>query len=59
VRQSAWYTKAQPTFSDILAFVRQHLWPVMISWMSPKEAAMIKILKALFARLPDAHTYAA
>jgi len=27
VRQAAWYTKALPTFSDTLAFVRQHLWP--------------------------------
>src|SRR5204863_778796 len=25
VRQAAWYTKALPTFSDTLAFVRQHL----------------------------------
>jgi hypothetical protein len=25
-RQAAWYTKAQPTFSDALAVVRQHLW---------------------------------
>src|SRR5438876_1724311 len=27
IRQAAWYTKALPTFSDTLAFVRQHLWP--------------------------------
>lgn len=26
VRQAAWYTKELPTFSDTLAFVRQHLW---------------------------------
>lgn len=25
VRQAAWYNKALPTFSDTLAFVRQHL----------------------------------
>jgi hypothetical protein len=25
-RQSAWYTKALPTFSDALALIRQHLW---------------------------------
>ena len=25
-RQAAWYTKAQPTFSDALAVVREHLW---------------------------------
>ena len=34
VRQAAWYQKALPTFSDTLAFVRQQLWPVSISWMS-------------------------
>src|SRR5215468_8508110 len=27
IRQAAWYPKALPTFSDTLAFVRQHLWP--------------------------------
>lgn len=26
MRQAAWYTKAQPTFSDALAVVREHLW---------------------------------
>ena len=26
VRQAVWYTKPLPTFSDTLAFVRQHLW---------------------------------
>ena len=25
-RQAAWYAKAQPTFSDALAVVREHLW---------------------------------
>jgi hypothetical protein len=59
VRQAAWYTKARPTFSDTLAFVRLHLWPATISWMSPKDADMVKIPKALFARLTDALAYAA
>jgi hypothetical protein len=59
VRQAAWYSKALPTFSDTLAFVRQHLWPASISWMSPAEADMVKIPKALFARLTDALAYAA
>jgi hypothetical protein len=59
VRQAAWYTKGLPTFSDTLAFVRQQLWPASISWMSPEEADMIKIPKALFARLTDALAYAA
>jgi hypothetical protein len=59
VRQAAWYSKALPTFSDTLACVRQHLWPASISWMSPAEADMVKIPKALFARLTDALAYAA
>lgn len=59
VRQAAWYTKALPTFSDTLAFVRQQLWPVSISWMSPEEADMVKIPKVLFTRLTNALSYAA
>ncbi|NTV99995.1 MAG: transposase [Oscillochloris sp.] len=59
VRQAAWYTKALPTFSDTLAFVRQHLWPVTISWMSPEEPDMVQIPKTLFVRLTDALAYAA
>ena len=26
VRQTAWYRKTKPTFSDALAWVRKHLW---------------------------------
>ncbi len=59
VRQAAWYTKALPTFSDALAFVRQQLWPVAISWMSPDETDMVQIPKALLDRLTDALAYAA
>lgn len=59
VRQAAWYTKELPTFSDTLAFVRQHLWPVTISWISPSEPDMVKIPKALLDRLTDALAYAA
>jgi len=53
VRQAAWRRKALPTFSDTPAFVRQHLWPVRISWMSPEEADMVKIPKVLLTRLSD------
>lgn len=59
VRQAAWYTKALPTFSDTLAFVRQHLWPATISWMSPEDADRVNIPKSLFDRLTDALAYAA
>lgn len=37
-RQAAWYQKKVPTFSDTLAFVRQQLWPVSISWISYQSA---------------------
>jgi hypothetical protein len=59
VRQAAWYTKELPTFSDTLAFVRRQLWPLSISWMSPEEGDVVKIPKALLARLTDALAYAA
>lgn len=59
VRQAAWYSKALPTFSDTLAFVRLHLWPASISWISPEDAEVVKIPKALLTRLTDALVYAA
>jgi len=59
VRQAAWYQKALPTFSDTLAFVRQQLWPVNISWMSPAKDDLVLIPKALFERLTDTLAYAA
>ncbi len=36
VRQAAWYTKALPTFSDTLAFVRQYLCPTFRSFNRKK-----------------------
>jgi len=59
VRQAAWYTKERATFSDTRAFVRQQLWPVSISWMSPDDADVVKIPKVLLSRLNDALAYAA
>jgi hypothetical protein len=59
VRQAAWYTKALPTFSDTLAFVRQKLWPVTISWKSREEADTVQIPRSLVTRLTDALAYAA
>ena len=58
-RQAAWYQKQRPTFSDTLAFVRQQLWPVSISWMSPAKDDVVIIPKALFDRLTDTLAYAA
>jgi hypothetical protein len=53
VRQAAWYTKALPTFSDTLAFVRQHLWPVSFSWISSSQPDMIEIPREFFERIID------
>jgi DDE superfamily endonuclease len=58
VRQAAWYTKALPTFSDALALVRQHLWPVSFSCTSSSQPDMIKIPRPLFDRLIDTLAWA-
>ena len=59
VRQAAWYPKEVATFSDTLAFVRQQLWPVSISWLSGSEPDVVIIPKALFDRLTDTLAFAA
>ena len=56
---TAWYTKALPTFADTLAFVRQQLWPVTISYMSSAKPDMVEIPRALFERLTDTLAFAA
>jgi hypothetical protein len=50
VRQAAWYCKTLPTFSDTLAFVRQHLWPVTLSSLSPTHADVVEIPRSLLNR---------
>jgi hypothetical protein len=59
VRQAAWYPKTVATFSDTLAFVREQLWPISISWMSGGKADVVIIPKALFDRLTDTLAFAA
>jgi hypothetical protein len=59
VRRAAWYVKELPTFSDTLAFVRQQLWPVSISYLSPAQPDLVEIPRSLFHRLTDALAYAA
>jgi hypothetical protein len=59
VRSAAWYAKPVPTFADTLALVRQQLWPVHISWMSPTNPNMITIPQPLFDRLTDTLAFAA
>jgi hypothetical protein len=59
LRQAAWYPKTVATFSDTLAFVRQQLWGVSISYMSPVKPDMVEIPRALFERLTDTLAFAA
>ena len=59
VRQSAWYAKEHPTFSDALAAVRLRLWRQVHFSMSGSQTETLKIPKPLFERLTDALAYAA
>jgi hypothetical protein len=59
-RQSAWYVKPLPTFSDALAWVRQLLWS---SWptiqTSGPDPDMVKVSRPFFASLVETLCYAA
>ena len=59
IRQAAWYCKTLPTFSDTLAFVRQHLWPSAYFSVSSTEGDTVQIPRALFERLVDTLAFAA
>jgi hypothetical protein len=59
-RQATWYAKAQPTFSDALALVRQHLWTAYPTFrISQEEPDILKIPKPLFDTLIATLSYAA
>jgi hypothetical protein len=58
-RSAAWYSKPLPTFSDTLGLVRQQLWPVTISSISPAKPDMVEIPRVLFERLTDTLAFAA
>jgi hypothetical protein len=58
-RQTAWYAKTVPTFSDTLAFVRQHLWLSTNFCMSSSEHDVVQIPRALFNRLVDTLAFTA
>jgi hypothetical protein len=51
IRQAAWYTKTQATFSDAIAAVRQQLWHPTNFFTSRSEHKMVKIPHALFSGL--------
>jgi hypothetical protein len=60
VRQSAWYTKTLPTFSDALALVRQHLWSSWPTFQTSREPPdMIKVPRPFFVSLVETLCYAA
>jgi hypothetical protein len=59
VRRTAWYGKTRPTFADVMALVRRHVWDHLHFSMSQQETDMIKIPRALFERFTEALCYAA
>jgi hypothetical protein len=59
VRTTAWYVKAQPTFSDAIAVVRRELWSHCHFSVSSAKPEVVEIPRSLFERLTDAVCYAA
>lgn len=58
-RSNAWYDKRAATFSDTLAFVREHLWRTAPFTMSLAEDDMVQIPRALLERFTTTLAYAA
>ncbi len=59
VRQSAWYEKPLPTFSDALAAVRRDFWCTDSFVISGPDTQTLKISRATWERLTDVLAYAA
>jgi hypothetical protein len=59
VRQAIWYRNIQPTFTDAIAVVRQHLWTSTYFYMSPAQADLVEFPGALLNRLTETLCYAA
>jgi hypothetical protein len=59
VRQTAWYCKTHPTFSDALALVRRELRAQPTSCRSPSATDTVKVRRAFLERLTDTVCYAA
>jgi hypothetical protein len=60
VRQSAWYVKPLPTFSDALALVRQQLWASLPTFQTSGENPdLIKVSRPFFVSLVETLCYAA
>jgi hypothetical protein len=59
-RQTAWYGKRHPTFSDALALVRKELWAQEMGFCGPfREPDTSKLPREFVERLTDALCYAA
>jgi hypothetical protein len=59
-RQSAWYSKTLPTFSDSLALVRFQLWQCLSTFqISQSEQDIIKVPRAFATLLVETLCYAA
>jgi hypothetical protein len=59
VRRAAWYDKQDATSSDLLALVRQQLWPVVITRTSTAEDDVVLIPKPLLHRMTATLAFAA
>ncbi len=59
IRQSTWYHKEHPTFSDALALVRRQLWAQNVFSMSNLGVETIKVPRVLVESMTDALCYAA
>lgn len=57
-RQTAWYSKPLPTFSDALAAVRHELWRQPTFHISPLNRHIAKLPSAVFNRFADVLCYA-
>jgi hypothetical protein len=58
VRETAWYAKPRPTFSDALAAVRLELWRQPTFQMSKNNKDIAKLPNAIFKRFAHALCYA-
>ena len=58
-RTAAWYPKANLTFSDAIAAVRQQIWTRQISSTSRRDTEIIKIPSDVWDRMANALAYAA
>ena len=60
VRQTAWYRKSHPTFSDALALVRRQLWAQEATFCgSSEDTDTVKVPREFVERLTEAVCYAA